>query len=151
MEKSVHDAHAALRAALDRSSDLVSVSLVIPRSIAEKLLRLLEAEEGSGAVVVPVREVYTTTESASMLGVSRASLMKLIDSGKIAAIKVGTHHRVPAEELLAYQRARQVSRARATAILNEITAPTGQFRSNVTFGAEWSPSNPTTPEGIEPQ
>jgi len=31
-----------------------------------------------------------------MLGLSRPTLMKLIESGEIGHVKVGTHHRVPA-------------------------------------------------------
>ena len=105
MSESPDDAMDALRDALDGSSDPVRVSLVIPRSVAEKLLDLLAAEHNSGAIVVPVKELYTTTESAAMLGISRATLMKLIESGDIEAVKVGTHHRVPADGLLAFQRA----------------------------------------------
>ena len=140
MSESPDDAMDALRDALDGSSDPVRVSLVIPRSVAEKLLDLLAAEHNSGAIVVPVREFCTTTESASMLGISRASLMKLIESGELGAIKVGTHHRVPADELLAYQRARQVSRERASENLSEFSARSANFQSNVTFGTERSRS-----------
>lgn len=137
---SLDDALEILRDALEGSSDPVSVSLVVPRKIAENLLTLLEAEQRSGAIVVPVREEYTTTEAASMLGISRASLMKLIESGEIDAIKVGTHHRVPVEELLAYQRARQVSRERASENLREFAARSADFQSNVTFDTERSRS-----------
>ena len=140
MSNSLEDALDALRDALKGSSDPVRVSLEVPRPIAVKVLALLEAEHRSGAVVVPVRESYTTTESASMLGISRATLMKLIESGEIGAFKVGTHHRVPAEELLAYQQARQVSHERASENLSEFSARSASFQSNVTFGTERSRS-----------
>ena len=151
MTEVVDDAMDALRSALDGASDPVVVALTIPRPIAEKLLTLLEAERTSGAVVVPVKEMYTTTESASMLGISRASLMKLIESGEIDAVKVGTHHRVPADGLLAYQLARQVSRERAAETLNEFSARAVEFSSNVTFGTERSRSRRASGEGSEPQ
>ncbi len=151
MSESPDDSMDALREALDGSSDPVRVSLVIPRRIAEKLLTLLAAEHNSGAVVVPVRELYTTTETASMLGISRASLMKLIESGEIGAVKVGTHHRVPADELLAYQRARQVSRQRASEILGEFSQRSANFQSNVRFGTERSRSRRPFGEGNESQ
>ena len=151
MTEVVDDAMDALRSALDGASDPVVVALTIPRPIAEKLLTLLEAERTSGAVVVPVKEMYTTTESASMLGISRASLMKLIESGEIGAVKVGTHHRVPADELLAYQRARQVSRQRASEILGEFSQRSANFQSNVRFGTERSRSRRPFGEGNESQ
>ncbi|WP_295034639.1 helix-turn-helix domain-containing protein [uncultured Microbacterium sp.] len=135
MTEPLDDAADVLRDALAESADPVRVTLTIPRVIAEKLLLLVEAEHTSGAVVVPVKELYTTTESAAMLGISRASLMKLIESGDIEAVKVGTHHRVPADELVAYQRARQVSRERAAELLTEFSSRSTGFQSNVTFRA----------------
>jgi excisionase family DNA binding protein len=134
--KPLDDAADVLRDALAESDDPVRVTLTIPRTIAEKLLLLVEAEHTSGAVVIPVKELYTTTESASMLGISRASLMKLIESGDIEAVRVGTHHRVPADELVAYQRERQVSRDRAAELLTEFSSRSTGFHSNVIFHAD---------------
>lgn len=107
----------ALRAALQRPVDSVNVALSLPRTIAEKVLALLDAERTTGAVVVPVKELFTTTEAATMLGLSRPTLMKLIASGEIGHVKVGTHHRVPAEAVLEFQRARRVRREEAAEAL----------------------------------
>src|ERR1035441_4106050 len=102
-----------LRAALARPVDSVNVALSLPRKIAEKVLALLDAERTTGAVVVPVKELFTTTETATMLGLSRPTLMKLIESGEIGHVKVGTHHRVPAQAVLEFQRARAARREQA--------------------------------------
>ena len=136
----------ALRDAVDEGADPVQVTLTITRSAAEKVLHLLEADVATGAVVVPVKEFFSTTESASLLGISRASLMKLIAAGEIEAVMVGTHHRVPVAELWAYQQARQVSRERAAEALGEISSVSSAFRSNVRFGAERS--RPAEAEGV---
>ena len=113
-----------LRAALARPVDSVNVALSLPRKIAEKVLALLDAERTTGAVVVPVKELFTTTETATMLGLSRPTLMKLIESGEIGHVKVGTHHRVPAQAVLEFQRARAARREQAaealTSFSNEI-------------------------------
>lgn len=106
-----------LRAALARPVDSVNVALTLPRKIAEKVLALLDAERTTGAVVVPAKELFTTTEAATMLGLSRPTLMKLIESGEIAHVKVGTHHRVPAQALLEFQRARRTRREKAAEAL----------------------------------
>ena len=95
----------------------VNVALRLPRKIAEKVLALLDAERTTGAVVVPAKELFTTTEAATMLGLSRPTLMKLIESGEIAHVKVGTHHRVPAQALLEFQRARRARREKAAEAL----------------------------------
>lgn len=107
----------ALRAALARPVDSVNVALSLPRKIAEKVLALLDAERTTGAVVVPAKELFTTTEAAMMLGLSRPTLMKLIESGEITHVKVGTHHRVPAQALLEFQRARRARREKAAEAL----------------------------------
>ena len=115
----------ALRAALARPVDSVNVALSLPRKIAEKVLALLDAERTTGAVVVPAKELFTTTEAATMLGLSRPTLMKLIESGEIAHVKVGTHHRVPAQALLEFQRARKARREKAAEALAEFSNEIG--------------------------
>ncbi len=114
-----------LRAALDNSTEDVTVTLSLPRKSAEKVLALLDAERTTGAVVIPIREVFTTTEAATMLGLSRPTLMKLIESGAIDHVKVGTHHRVPAQAILGFQRARQARRDRAAEALAEFSNQIG--------------------------
>jgi excisionase family DNA binding protein len=136
-----------LREALAGTEDPVQVTLTISRTTAEKLLKVLETEHTSGVVVVPVKEMYTTTESAALLGISRATLMKLIDAGDIEAVMVGTHHRVPADGLVTYQRGRQASRDRAAERLTEFSSRAGDFQSNVTFRAEGRPSRRQGNEG----
>jgi len=106
-----------LRTALEQSPDSVNVTLSLPRKSAEKVLALLDAERTTGAVVVPAKELFTTTEAATMLGLSRPTLMKHIASGEIAHVKVGTHHRVPAQAILEFQRARRVRREKAAQAL----------------------------------
>lgn len=114
-----------LRAALDNSTEDVKVTLSLPRKSAEKVLALLDAERTTGAVVIPIKEVFTTTEAATMLGLSRPTLMKLIESGEIDHVKVGTHHRVPAQAILNFQQARQARREKAAEALAEFSNQIG--------------------------
>ncbi|MBO0803041.1 MAG: helix-turn-helix domain-containing protein [Nocardiopsaceae bacterium] len=114
-----------LRGALGQPTDSVNVTLSLPRKIAEKVLALLDAERTTGAVVVPAKELFTTTEAATMLGLSRPSLMKLITSGEIDHVKVGTHHRVPAKAIVEFQRARRERRDKAAEALAEFSNEIG--------------------------
>jgi excisionase family DNA binding protein len=114
-----------LRAALESARDQVSVTLELTRTSAEKVLALLDAERTTGAVVVPIKELFTTTEAATMLGVSRPTLMKLVEAGEIDHIKVGTHHRIPAEAILAFQRARSARRDKAAEALADFSNEIG--------------------------
>lgn len=115
----------SLRAALDSSADDVQVTLSLPRKSAEKVLALLDAERTTGAVVIPIKEMFTTTEAATMLGLSRPTLMKLIEAGEVEHVKVGTHHRIPAQAILDFQRTRQARRDKAAEALAEFSNQIG--------------------------
>ena len=131
----VEGAVGALRAAVSDPGDPVEVTLVLPRRSAMKIIELLEAEATAGAVVVPVKEQFTTTEAAQMLGISRPTLMKLIDAGEIDSVKVASHHRIPAPEIRRYESARSASRHRAAEAIEEFASDVKSgFHSNVTFG-----------------
>lgn len=125
MSEVLSDDVVALRAALANSSGDVNVTLSLPRKSAEKVLALLDAERTTGAVVVPIKEVFTTTEAATMLGLSRPTLMKLVESGEIDHIKIGTHHRIPAQAILDFQRARTARREKAAEALAEFSNEIG--------------------------
>lgn len=125
MSEPLVDEVQTLRAALDSSLEDVKVTLSLPRKSAEKVLALLDAERTTGAVVIPIKEVFTTTEAATMLGLSRPTLMKLIEAGEIDHVKVGTHHRVPAQAVLDFQRARQARREKAAEVLAEFSNQIG--------------------------
>lgn len=114
-----------LRAALADPRDNVSVTLDLPRKSAEKVLALLDAERTTGAVVVPIKELFSTTEAATMLGLSRPTLMKHIEAGEIDYVKVGTHHRVPAQAILSFQRTRRARREEAAEALAEFSNEIG--------------------------
>jgi excisionase family DNA binding protein len=117
----------ALRDALEASPGEVTVTLSLTRKSAEKVLELLEAEHSTGAVVVPVKDLFTSTEAATMLGMSRPTLMKLVDAGAVEHVRVGTHRRIPMGAIVAYQRHRQHEHEQSVAAAEE-------FRSNITFG-----------------
>ncbi|WP_404436701.1 helix-turn-helix domain-containing protein [Microbacterium aerolatum] len=117
----------ALRDALEASPEEVTVTLNLTRRSAEKVLELLEAEHSTGAVVVPVKDLFTSTEAATMLGMSRPTLMKLVDAGTVEHVRVGTHRRIPMRSIVKYQRERQLEHEEAAAALDE-------FHSNISFG-----------------
>lgn len=117
----------ALRDALDASPGEVTVTLSLTRRSAEKVLDLLEAEHSTGAVVFPVKDLFTSTEAATMLGMSRPTLMKLVDAGVIEHVPVGTHRRIPMRAIAKYQRQRQADHEESVAAAEE-------FRSNISFG-----------------
>ncbi len=76
--------------------------------------------------MLPVKDLFTSTEAASMLGMSRPTLMKLVDAGTVEHVRVGSHRRIPVRAIAKYQRERQAEHQEAAAALEE-------FRSNITF------------------
>lgn len=85
-----------LRLELAGDDPEIEVTLRLPRKSAEKVLALLDAEQSVGAVVIPAREEFTTTEAARILGMSRPTLMRLISADRVEFRMVGKHHRIPA-------------------------------------------------------
>ncbi len=119
----------ALRNALEATPGEVTVTLSLTRRSAEKVLELLEAEHSTGAVVVPVKDLFTSTEAATMLGMSRPTLMKLVDAGDVECVRVGSHRRIPMRAIVKLQRERRAEHEATVAAAEE-------FRSNISFGGD---------------
>lgn len=116
-----------LRSGLAGDAAEIEVTLRLPRESAKKVLALLDAERSAGAVVIAAKAEFTTTEAAALLDMSRPSLMKLLQAGRIEFRKVGRHHRIPAAAIGAYrERLREEGAATITA-LGELANRVGQL------------------------
>ena len=105
----------------------IEVTLRLPRESAKKVLALLDAEQSVGAVVIPAKQEFTTTEAAAILDMSRPSLMKLIQAGRIGFRKVGRHHRVPATAIQAFRERQREEGAVTITALGELANRVGQL------------------------
>jgi len=95
------------------------VEVVLPAEAVHLLVRILtHMANGSAVTVLPVHADLTTQRAADLLGVSRPYLVRLLDEGKIPFHKVGTHRRVWAADVIAYQAQRQ---AKSKRLLNDLT------------------------------
>ena len=70
-------------------------------------------KRGRTVVLVPKDETCTTQAAATLLGVSRPYLVRLLESGKIPFHRAGTHRKVKLCDLRAYVAERDKAR-RAT-------------------------------------
>lgn len=90
----------------------------LPAIAARLLVRILdEMGRGNAVTLVPVRAELTTQEAADMLGISRPSLIQLLEEGKMEYRRVGTHRRVRFDALMKYRRQADAARRAALAEL----------------------------------
>ena len=69
--------------------------------------------QGNGIVVSTVSRELSTGEAARALGMSRPTLVRLLDAGELPSRKVGTHRRVLAADVLAFRRQQMEQRLKA--------------------------------------
>ncbi len=88
--------------------------LELPAAIVEALAQLLEAAaDGEPALVVRSTKDLTTEQAAAVLGVSRPTVVRMVETGKLPARMVGTHRRLALGDVLAYREASERRRADA--------------------------------------
>src|SRR6476620_7524841 len=86
----------------------------LPREIRDAFYNVaLAMSKGKGIQLVPHGMILTTQEAADMLNVSRPTLVKLLEDGRIPYEKPGRHRRIRLEALLEYQEATRVMRRSA--------------------------------------
>ena len=96
--------------------------VVVPRSALTALTQILASfAQGDGVTVLPTHAELTTQQAADAMHVSRPYLIGLLEAGKIAFRKVGTHRRISASALVEYMREDQ---ARRRAVADELSAET---------------------------
>ena len=77
-------------------------SLDLPPSVLEALAEFLQAAaDGERALVLRSPDDLTTEQAAAVLGVSRPTVIRLIEAGKIPARMVGTHRRLALGDVVA--------------------------------------------------
>jgi excisionase family DNA binding protein len=91
----------------------------LPAEVYAVLVRVVEAmREGKAVSILPQTQRLTTQEAADFLGISRPTLVKLLERSEIPFEQPGRHRRVFLSDLLSYQGKRQSDRH---ATLNRIT------------------------------
>lgn len=87
----------------------------LPATVYRVLLQVLEAlEAGKAVTVAPQNQLLTTQQAADLLGVSRPTVVKLIEDGELPAETPGTRRRlVKLEDVLAYRARRREAQYRA--------------------------------------
>lgn len=94
------------------AKDSSKAALVDPegnaRPIPDEIFRILDQvtsalAAGEGITIVPQGVTMTTQQAADFLGISRPTLVRLLEAGDIAYDKPGRHRRVRLQDLIDYQ------------------------------------------------
>ncbi len=88
--------------------------VVIPESMFPVLRQVAEAlAQGMGVTVAPLNAMLTTQEAADFLGISRPTLVRVLERGEIPFQKPGRHRYVRLVDLMTFQREEQATRRAA--------------------------------------
>lgn len=94
--------------------------LELPGEVFEVLREVVAAlAQGLAITVSPHETVLSTSEAAQLLGVSRPTLVRLLESGEIPFDQPGRHRRVRLADVLTYQ---ERSHRRRAALLDQMVA-----------------------------
>lgn len=93
----------------------------IPAEVYRILLQVIAAmSQGLAVTVMPQSQKLTTQQAAELLGVTRPTLVRLLDAGKIPFERAGTHRRLFLHDVLAYREQRREEQYR---FLEETAVP----------------------------
>ncbi len=80
--------------------------------------------QGKATLVAPRGLLLTTQEAADFLGISRPTLVKLLEDGAIAFEKPNRHRRVRLQDLIDFRHRRRTERR---AVLGQLTEEAGEL------------------------
>jgi excisionase family DNA binding protein len=87
-------------------------SVALPPELVDALRETVHAlGHGEAVTLTPHEALLTTQEAAEVLGVSRPTLVRLLESGALPYTKPGTHRRVRLEDVLTYAESHRSARA----------------------------------------
>jgi excisionase family DNA binding protein len=100
----------------------------LPEEVYQILVQVVEAlREGKVITIVPRTQRLTTQEAADYLGISRPTLVKLLEEGQIPYEQPGRHRRILFSDLLAYLERRGEERRAALDRMTEEASDAGLY------------------------
>ena len=100
----------------------------LPAEVYQVVVEVVAAmREGKAITLVPRTQRLTTQEAADFLGVSRPTLVKLLEEGKIPYDQPGRHRRLLFTDLLAYAERQRVDRRAALDQMTEDASAAGLY------------------------
>lgn len=92
----------------------------LPEEVYRVMVQVVEAmRQGLAVTVSPRSQTLTTQQAADLIGVSRPTLIKLLDNGAIGYTRVSSHRRLRLRDVLDYMERRRAAQYAALAALSE--------------------------------
>jgi len=123
--------------ALDRLGDEDTVRIVlevdgsrleVPTEAATSVLQILRlAASGHHLDVTALPDVLTTGQAADILGLSRPTVVALVDSGELPGERTGSHRRIRTVDLVAFRARRERSRHHELRELTRLSEELGLY------------------------
>ena len=105
--------------------------VLLPSEVYQVLVEVVEAMRAGKAVsLAPTTQRLTTQQAANFLGVSRPTLVKLLEEGRIRFDRPGRHRRVSLLDLLAYQLSRRSERREVLRSLTNKSSEMGLYEKS---------------------
>lgn len=80
----------------------------LPEEVHRALTKVVAAlHAGKAVTIAPQTTILTTQQAADLLGVSRPTVVRLIDDGVLPAERIGNRHRLLLDNVLAYREERR--------------------------------------------
>lgn len=134
-EESLDDLHTLL-SSLETSAVLTAPNgkrLLLPPEVFTVLREVVEAmAQGKAVTVAPVHQRLTTQQAASLLGISRPTLVKLLENGEIPFEQPGRHRKLRLSDVLEYQKHRSTQTREALDRMVEISRESGIYEQTAT-------------------
>ncbi|OLR91039.1 helix-turn-helix domain-containing protein [Actinokineospora bangkokensis] len=106
----------------------------LPAEVFGVLRDVVEAlSQGMAITIAPRNTLLTTQEAADLLGVSRPTLVKLLESGAIPFALRGRHRRVKLADVIAYEERMLATRQAALSELARESAADGSLEESSGF------------------
>lgn len=103
-------------------------SVILRGETARAVLGLMRVlGEGNVVNVEALPDVLTTGQAADLLGVSRPTVVALIESGKLPATRTGTHRRLQLSDVLTHRERQAVTRREALRELTQVSEELGLY------------------------
>lgn len=103
----------------------------LPAEVYRVLRQVVEVmRQGKATLVAPQGMLLTTQEAADFLGVSRPTLVKLLENGAIPFEKPNRHRRVRLQDILDFQTRRREERRAAMNQLTEEASELGLYEGS---------------------